>query len=103
MSIGVKRHHHITARLGKASVKCCGFSAIGDADQPDARIASKMLLHDLWRAVPRSVIDDDDLESGIVTRENLLDRLNDNLRFVVRRYQDGLKRRIGRAGGGHAG
>src|SRR4029453_10219473 len=71
MGVGVERHHHLTARLVEPAIESGSFSAVRNADQPDPRIGSKMLSYHLRRGVHRPIIDDDDLEIGIVTCQNV--------------------------------
>ena len=52
------------------------------------RVLRRELADDVAGGVARTVVDDDDLEVGVVLRQKRADRASDRGRFVARRHDD---------------
>lgn len=60
-----------------------GFATIGFGEKPDARFIAELFTNNIAGAVRRTVINDDDFKAWIAGCQQAVNRLCNNLFFVV--------------------
>ena len=98
--IGVGEQNQLAGRLLGSALQGVvlaepAVGQLGEVQYPQARIRRRQLVEDLAGAVVRSVVDGDDLEVGVIERENRAHRPGEVAFFVARRHQHADARRRG--------
>ncbi len=82
MRIGIEHDNDVAVSAGKPKIDGSGLPAVPCRDERNPRIVGVSSSHYIRGAIGGAVINDEDLNFGMVARQDPFDRGGDNFRLV---------------------